>query len=245
MEIEDAVNIENLSKTYTDGNTTNVILNNASFKINKGSHLALIGRSGLGKSTLMRIIGCLERADSGRVLINGKDLMTLPSRSLAEVRRKSIGFVFQQFNLIPRLSVQKNLELPLIFAGIRKSARQRKITEILNNLGLAQKSSKQIIASLSGGEKQRVAIARALINDPEIILADEPTGSLDEENEQIILEILESINRDFGVTLLLITHNPSVAARAQAKITLSNGKIILCDEARCKDVFRSDVPSFN
>lgn len=229
MENEYEIVIENLSKSYNNGNTLNIILKNANFVIRKGSHLALIGRSGLGKSTLLRMIGSLEKADTGKIIVDGKDLMKLNSTNLAEVRRKSIGFVFQQFNIIPRLSIHKNLELPLIFAGVKKTARKRKVAEILDVLGLAQKTSEQIIASLSGGEKQRIAIGRAIINNPKIVLADEPTGSLDEENEEIIMKLFEEINRNLGVTLLIVTHNPSIAARAQGRITIENKQIITCN----------------
>lgn len=239
------VTIKGVYKSFSDGDNVNQILSNADYIIHKADYLALIGRSGLGKSTLLKIIGCLERADSGIVSINGMNIENLSSKRMAKLRRHSIGFVFQQFNLIPRLSIKKNLELPLIFAGIPRSERNRRVIETLELLELAQKFQNQSVVSLSGGEKQRLAIGRAIINRPEIILADEPTGNLDEKNEQLVLELLESIKDEFGVALLVVTHDMNIASRAKTRITLMNGQIVTCLDERNENVIRGSKVNAN
>lgn len=228
MNNKSAVILKNVSKSYYDGNSKNIILKNANFEIIKGSYNALIGRSGLGKSTILKLIGSLEKSDEGNIIIEDKDLADIANKQLIEVRRNYIGFVFQHFNLINRLSIHENLELPMIFSGLNSIERKKRVANILELLGLSKKSSAQNISSLSGGEKQRIAIGRAIINNPKIVLADEPTGSLDDENEQSILNLFKNINENLGVTLLVVTHSSTVASAAKSRITIKDKQICYC-----------------
>jgi putative ABC transport system ATP-binding protein len=232
MKKDICVQINDLDKGYYDGNGYNVILSNANYSIHKGDYIAMTGRSGLGKSTFLRIIGTLEKPDSGEVIIQGNNVTALNDKELTLIRRKHIGFVFQQFCLINRFSIKENLELPLFFSSIPKKVREKRVAEILGILGLSEKSSLQKVSSLSGGEKQRIAIGRALINEPLIILADEPTGSLDEKNEEKILDIFDYINTELNTTLLVVTHNERVAKKAKKRITILDKKIFEYEEVQ-------------
>ncbi len=197
-------------------------LRGVSLRIEAGEFCAIVGPSGCGKSTLLNLMGCLDVPTRGRVLIDGCDTRKLGDAELSRLRREKIGFVFQFFNLIPTLTALENVVLPTVFSG-RKDPEKAK--RLLEAVGLGSKVRRKP-AELSGGERQRVAIARALVNDPEVVLADEPTGNLDSESGTAVLELLSSLNRDTGVTLVLITHDPEVAKRAERIIYMRDGKIV-------------------
>ncbi|MGD2064225.1 MAG: ABC transporter ATP-binding protein [Nitrospirota bacterium] len=184
--------------------------------------VAITGPSGSGKSTLMNVIGCLDRPDSGEFRLDGEDVMGLGPNALARLRNRKLGFVFQGFNLLPRTSALENVEAPLVYSGVEHRERQRRARELLERVGLGDRLH-HLPTQLSGGQQQRVAIARALVNRPSLILADEPTGNLDTHTSQEILDLLSALNRDEGVTILLITHEPDVAARAGRQLTLCDG----------------------
>ncbi len=197
-------------------------LRGINLKVDSGEFISIVGPSGCGKSTLLNLMGCLDVPTRGRVLIGGCDTRKLGDAELSRLRREKIGFVFQFFNLIPALTVLENVVLPTVFSG-RKDPKKAK--KLLEAVGLGSKLRRKP-AELSGGERQRVAIARALVNDPEVVLADEPTGNLDSETGAAILDLLSSLNRETGVTLVLITHDPEVAKRAERIIYMKDGKIV-------------------
>lgn len=199
------------------------VLSDITLRIPPGQYAAMVGASGSGKSTLMNILGCLDRPTSGVYRLHGRDVSSLPPDELAKVRGEEIGFVFQGFQLIPRLTAIENVMLPLILQGVSESERRARAEQLLLRVGLHSRMY-HLPAALSGGQQQRVAIARALIRRPALILADEPTGSLDPDATQEILSLLEDLHRA-GQTILLITHNPTVAARAERRLTLQGGKI--------------------
>lgn len=199
-------------------------LQEINLSIGEGEFVAIIGPSGSGKSTLMHIIGCLERPTQGEVVIEGVDVAELSQDELADIRSRKIGFVFQQFNLLPRTTAQKNVELPLLFQGIGRGERRRKATELLEKVGLGDRMT-HTSSQLSGGEQQRVAIARALVSNPTIIFADEPTGNLDTDSSMEIMAILKKLN-DEGKTLVVVTHDPDVAKWADRVVTLQDGRIV-------------------
>ena len=199
------------------------VLSDITLRIPPGQYAAMVGASGSGKSTLMNILGCLDRPTSGVYRLHGRDVSTLPPDELAKVRGEEIGFVFQGFQLIPRLTAIENVMLPLMLQGVSESERRARAEQLLLRVGLHSRMY-HLPAALSGGQQQRVAIARALIRRPALILADEPTGSLDPDATQEILSLLEDLHRA-GQTILLITHNPTVAARAERRLTLQGGKI--------------------
>lgn len=199
-------------------------VHNVNLTITEGEFIAIIGASGSGKSTLMHIIGCLQRPTQGELILDGVNVARLSPSELAEIRGRKIGFVFQQFNLLPRRSAQKNVELPLSFQGISRAERRRRATELLEKLGLGDRLE-HTPAQLSGGEQQRVAIARALIGNPAIIFADEPTGNLDTRSSREIMNILKKLNEE-GKTLVIVTHEPDIASWAERIIRLQDGKIV-------------------
>ena len=199
------------------------VLSDITLRIPPGQYAAMVGASGSGKSTLMNILGCLDRPTSGVYRLHGRDVSALPPDELAKVRGEEIGFVFQGFQLIPRLTAIENVMLPLMLQGVSESERRARAGQLLLRVGLHSRMH-HLPAALSGGQQQRVAIARALIRRPALILADEPTGSLDPDATQEILSLLEDLHRA-GQTILLITHNPTVAARAERRLTLQSGKI--------------------
>lgn len=200
------------------------VLSDITLRIPPGQYAAMVGASGSGKSTLMNILGCLDRPTSGVYRLHGRDVSALPPDELAKVRGEEIGFVFQGFQLIPRLTAIENVMLPLMLQGVSESERRARAEQLLLRVGLHSRMY-HLPAALSGGQQQRVAIARALIRRPALILADEPTGSLDPDATQEILSLLEDLHRG-GQTILLITHNPTVAARAERRLTLQGGKIV-------------------
>ena len=186
--------------------------------------MSIIGPSGSGKTTLLNLLGALDRPTSGKVFIDGTDISRLSNAELANVRNKKLGFVFQDFNLISRMSAGENVELPLLIEGVSREERRRRARILLDRFGLGSKSDRNV-NKLSGGERQRVAVARALANDPAIILADEPTGNLDTKNTDVMMEFMHQLNAEFGKTVVIITHNPDVAKRAKRLISIRDGQI--------------------
>ena len=211
-----------LVKTYELGGTTVRALDGVDLEVPEGDMLAIAGPSGSGKSTLMHIIGCLDRADGGRYVLAGEDVSSLSRNRLAEVRNQRIGFVFQTFNLLPRMNALENVELPLLYAGLR-GAKDR-AAEALRTVGLEDRMHHKP-TQLSGGQRQRVAIARALITDPAILLADEPTGNLDSKTGEEVLELFVSLNAA-GRTIILVTHEADIAARCRRQIHMRDGRIV-------------------
>ena len=217
------IHLENICKSYYLGKQELEVLKGINIDILKNEYVALMGPSGSGKSTLMNILGCLDTASRGRYILNGHDVSRMIDNDLAEIRNKEIGFVFQQFNLLPRLTAVENVALPLIYSGIAKKERTERALEVLRKVKLDDRSHHRP-NELSGGQCQRVAIARALINDPAIILADEPTGNLDSKTSHEIMDILGKIHND-GNTVVLVTHEEDIAGFAHRVIRLRDGVI--------------------
>jgi len=215
---------ENLTEEYLLGKVVVPALRGVNLKIKRGEFAVIMGPSGSGKSTLLNLIGGLQKPTGGRVLINGIDLSTLNENQLAIFRRKNVGFVFQAYNLIPTLTAIENVELPMIFYNIPPNERKRRAEKLLHSLGLGDRLHHRP-SELSGGEQQRVSIARALANNPEIILADEPTGNLDTKTGRRIMEEIVKVNRDFGKTIVMVTHDPEVAHFGDRIIHIRDGKI--------------------
>ena len=217
------VEIINLKKVYRFGNIETKALNGINLKVRRGEFVSIVGPSGSGKSTLLNMLGALDKPTEGKVIIDGIDITKLSDSKRAELRNKKIGFVFQSYNLIPRIDVVKNVELPLILRGIPPEERRRKALEVLNEVGLVNKARNRP-TQLSGGEQQRVAIARALVTDPSIILADEPTGNLDSKTGKTIVDLFKILNKK-GRTIILVTHNMEVARETERIIYLRDGRI--------------------
>jgi putative ABC transport system ATP-binding protein len=220
------IEVHDLTKIYRLGSVEVPALQGVSFTIERGEVVAIMGQSGSGKSTLMNVLGCLDLPTSGQYLLDGQNIAGLSEDELAAIRNKKIGFIFQQFNLLPRISVRRNTELPLTYNGGKseKEIHQRS-GEILEAVGLQDRMNHKP-TELSGGQQQRVAIARALINDPDLILADEPTGNLDSHTGADIMHILLGLNKERNMTLVLVTHDPKIAAQAQRVIHLQDGLIV-------------------
>jgi len=217
------IELENIQKSYYLGKQELKVLKGISLEVFKNEYVALMGPSGSGKSTLMNILGCLDSPTSGNYILNGEDVSKMADDDLAEVRNKEIGFVFQQFNLLPRLTAAENVALPLIYNGTSKKVRMELALEMLNRVGLADRSHHKP-NELSGGQNQRVAIARALVNNPSIILADEPTGNLDSKTSVEIMHIFDKIQAE-GNTVILVTHEEDIAEYAHRIIRLRDGVI--------------------
>jgi putative ABC transport system ATP-binding protein len=217
------IQLESICKSYFMGKQELQVLKGISLDIQKNEYVALMGPSGSGKSTLMNILGCLDSPTSGHYILNGQDVSTMPDDDLAEVRNKEIGFVFQQFNLLPRLTAAENVALPLVYAGLTKRTRQDMAMTVLEKVGLTDRSHHKP-NELSGGQCQRVAIARALVNNPSLILADEPTGNLDTKTSIEIMEIFSTI-RSSGNTVVLVTHEEDIANYAHRVVRLRDGLI--------------------
>ncbi len=213
-----------LSKVYTLGGALIHALRGVDLKIEEGEFLAVVGASGSGKSTLLHILGGLDRPTSGRVYLSDSEITALDEDELAEVRAKKIGFVFQFHNLIPALTALENVELPMVFAGVKPAQRRRRAAKLLREVGLGDRLSHTPL-QLSGGEQQRVAIARALANKPEVVLADEPTGELDSANSLLIMETLLKLREEHGITIVMVTHDSEMAGFADRIVKLRDGKI--------------------
>lgn len=220
---QEIIKIANLSKTYLMGTEKVEALKSISFQIKKNEYVALMGPSGSGKSTLMNIIGCLDSPTAGEYFLNGINVSSMSDNELAEVRNKQIGFIFQTFNLLPRLTALENVALPLVYAGFSKKERLEKAEYVLNSVKLGDRI-KHRPNELSGGQRQRVAVARALVNDPAIILADEPTGNLDTKTSLEIMGLFEEIHA-LGNTVIVVTHEPDIAEHAHRIIKLRDGLI--------------------
>jgi putative ABC transport system ATP-binding protein len=217
------IHTENITKHYTIGKYVVEALRGVSIDIEKGEYIAITGPSGSGKSTMMHLLGCLDTPTSGKYLLSGTDVTSLTDLELSRLRNKSIGFVFQTFNLLARVTVTKNVELPLLYAGINAKERAKKTEAILERVGLAQRKNHRS-NELSGGEMQRVAVARALINNPEVVFADEPTGNLDSKTGKEIMALFNEIANE-GNTIILVTHDATVAAYARRQLKMLDGKI--------------------
>lgn len=215
----------NIFKSYTSGDVKTEVLKGINFKINDGEFVAIMGPSGSGKSTLMHILGALDTPTSGQYFLDGQDVSKLSDDELAEIRRKKIGFVFQAFNLLPRATVVRNVALPLVYAEVEKNAREEMAKKALLQTGLDKDRFYHLSNQLSGGQMQRVAIARALVNNPSLLLADEPTGNLDTRTGEIVLSTFKKLN-DSGRTIILITHERDVAMHAGRIIHIRDGNII-------------------
>lgn len=222
-----SIALNNITKTYVMGDAEVRALDGVSLSIETGEFAAIIGPSGSGKSTLMNILGCLDRPTGGSYQLGGQEVEGLNDDQLAKVRNKMIGFVFQNFNLLPRMSAQQNVALPLIYAGVERKSRLDKAARVLAEVGLGERIMHRP-NEMSGGQRQRVAIARALINDPEILIADEPTGNLDTKSSLEIMDIFCKLN-DAGRTVILVTHEPDIAAYARRVIQVRDGKVIADD----------------
>lgn len=218
------IEVRNIKKIYKDDGSETCALDGVSFKVEKGEFVAIIGPSGSGKSTLMHILGALDIPTSGEYILNGKKVENMSDDELTEIRNKEIGFIFQSYNLLARMTVLRNVILPMAYGGIPKEKREEKATEYLTTVGLKDKL-KSLPNQLSGGQKQRVAIARALSMEPAILLADEPTGNLPTHQSNEIISIFEELNKK-GHTVVVITHNDDIAKRAKRIISLIDGKIV-------------------
>jgi putative ABC transport system ATP-binding protein len=221
---ENIVTIRNLSKIYAKGEIQVTALDNISLDLAAGEFLALMGPSGSGKSTLLHIIAGIDRPTSGECLVQGVDVTKLNESQLADWRNQNVGFVFQTFNLIPVLTAFENVELPLLLTRLGRAQRRRQVQAALELVGLADRAH-HLPKQLSGGQEQRVAIARALVTDPQIVVADEPTGNLDSHSAQDVLGILQSLSRQAGKTVILVTHDPKVAAFGSRSIHLEKGEL--------------------
>lgn len=218
------IEVKDVCKSYQNGDTTTQVLFNISFKVDKGEYVAIVGPSGSGKSTLMHILGALDVPTSGEYILNGKNIEKMNDDELSEVRNTEIGFIFQSYNLLPRMNALRNVMLPMSYGSISKANRISKAKELLNLVGLNDKYT-NLPNQLSGGQKQRVAIARSLTMEPAILLADEPTGNLPTNQSNEIIQLFEDLNKK-GHTVLIITHNDEIAKRAKRVLTLVDGRIV-------------------
>jgi putative ABC transport system ATP-binding protein len=218
------IDIKNVSKTYDTGSLKFTALKGINLNIEKGEFTSIMGPSGSGKSTLMNILGCLDRMSSGKYFLNGQDVSTLNDKELALIRNKEIGFVFQAFNLLPRLNILENVELPMIYAGFPLKDRKNIAKSALDKVGLSD-WLKHKPNEISGGQKQRVAIARAIVNNPAVIMADEPTGNLDTKSSEEIMRIFQNLNKE-GKTIIMVTHEADIAKHSKRIVTFKDGEIL-------------------
>ncbi|WP_017413861.1 ABC transporter ATP-binding protein [Clostridium tunisiense] len=218
------VEVKDLVKIYSTGELKFTALRSVSLKIEQGEFTSIMGPSGSGKSTLMNILGCLDKLDGGKYLLNNKDISQMKDDELARIRNKEIGFVFQAFNLLPRMTILENVELPMTYAGISPKERREKALLALKRVGLEDRV-KHKPNEISGGQKQRVAIARAIVNNPSVIMADEPTGNLDSKSTEEILRIFQGLNNE-GATIIMVTHEPDVAQYTKRIVRFRDGEIV-------------------
>ncbi|HNQ55438.1 MAG TPA: ABC transporter ATP-binding protein [Methanothrix sp.] len=218
------IELEGIQKNYRIGESEFSVLKGIDLQIEAGEFIALMGPSGSGKSTLMNIVGCLDRPSGGRFILLGQDISQTSDEELARIRREELGFIFQTFNLIGRISVLKNVEVPMMLSGVARERRRSRALQLLESVGISHRSEFSP-GNISGGERQRVAIARALANDPKIIIADEPTGNLDLKNSEEVIKILSRLNRD-GRTIIMVTHNPEITGNCSRVIRLRDGRIM-------------------
>ncbi len=220
------IDMKDIIKKYYVGQPNELqILNGMSLKVHDGEFVAIVGESGSGKSTLMNIIGALDKQTSGQYFLDGVDISKVKDNQLSEIRNQKIGFVFQTFNLIPRTSAIKNVELPMLYAGVKRAERTKRAIELLKMVGMEERMYHKP-NELSGGQKQRVAIARAMANNPSLILADEPTGALDSKTGHMVMDIFHRLHQEQGKTIVLITHSQELAKETQRIVTISDGNII-------------------
>ena len=227
-----------LTRTYEMDGQTVAALSDVSFHIGQGEYTAIVGPSGSGKSTLMHLLGCLDRPSAGQYLLDGQDISQLPDKRLAQLRGEKIGFVFQGFQLIPRMTALENVLLPMILCGMKEKERTARAEALLGRVGLGDRLHHRP-SQLSGGQQQRVAIARALAREPAVLLADEPTGSLDPQSTREVLSLLDELHRE-GHTVLLITHDMTVARRAQRRLVIRGGQLV-SDSVAEKDIFSTQM----
>ncbi len=219
-----AVELRNVTKVYKTKYYEVVALKNVNLEVELGEFIAVMGPSGSGKSTLLNLVGCLDKPTKGEVIIKGKRTIDLSDRELTKLRRDEIGFIFQQYNLVPTLTVEENIELPMVFKGISKEMRERRVKELAEKLGIYDLLERKP-AELSGGQQQRVAIARALANKPSILLCDEPTGNLDSKSGEMVMEAIREMNEE-GVTVILVTHDETLKRYAERIVKLRDGMIV-------------------
>ncbi len=239
------IEIDRLGKTYRLGEVEVEALKDVSLTIGAQEFVAVMGASGSGKSTLMNILGCLDRPTAGVYRLDGKDVSEMNKTALAEIRRKKIGFVFQSYNLIPRMDAQENVELPMVYDGISASTRGEKAREALRAVGLAARGH-HLPSQMSGGQQQRVAIARSIVNSPSLLLADEPTGNLDTAASDEIMGIFQSLNDERGITIVLVTHEPDIALFSKRIVRFRDGRLILDEPVASRRRYTStdrNVPS--
>ncbi|MNS60133.1 Lipoprotein-releasing system ATP-binding protein LolD [compost metagenome] len=222
--MSDLIRLDAVSRRFTLGGTEVAALDRVSLRVAEGEYLAVMGPSGSGKSTLLNVLGLLDRPDEGQYWLGGQDIATLSEPALALLRGHRIGFVFQSFHLIPRLTARENVELPLMLCGVLPAERHRRSQRLLEDLGLENRADHRP-AELSGGQRQRVAIARAMAMAPRLILADEPTGNLDSRSGEEVITLLEGLNREQGITLMVVTHDPRLGERAGRRISMDDGRI--------------------